>query len=175
MKGIRNILLLLLFSFLLSGVAFYDAKPDGTTTESREAILNNLVVHEGMTWEIGTEIPLGDKMICSIYSANKTGIAVFDKQENGRYKWQSCSYVQRGVDYPLRDSVIADGEVYHLFMQNRHGAETLEVIYTETGTGKKVEHQFDVSETDLVYNPSVFNSCRVEYNYYDAEGNALFD
>ena len=95
MKGIRNILLLLLISLLLSGVAFYDAQPDGTTTESREDILNHLDVHEGMTWRIRTEIPLGDKMICSIYSEHKNGIAVFRKQENGTYKWQSCSYIQR--------------------------------------------------------------------------------
>ena len=64
----------MIFSLLLSGIAFYDAQPDGLTTESREEILNNLDVYEGMTWKICTEIPLGDKMICSIYSEQKNGI-----------------------------------------------------------------------------------------------------
>ena len=175
MKGIRNILLLLLFSLLLSGVAFYDAQPDGTTTESREDILNHLDVYEGMTWRIRTEIPLGDKMICSIYSEQKNGIAVFEKQENGRYNWQGCSYMQRGSDYPLWDSVITDGEVYNLFMLNRDEAATMKVVYTEHGSGEQKTYQFDVTETDLVYTPVIFNSCQVDYNYYDADGNALFD
>ena len=175
MKGIRNILLLLLISLLLSGVAFYDAQPDGITTESREDILNQLDVHEGMTWRIRTEIPLGDKMICSIYSEHKNGIAVFRKQENGTYKWQGCSYIQRPNSYPLWDNLITERESYHLFLLDRDDAAMLEVIYTETGTNNRKVSRFDVSDTDLVYDPFVFNSCQIEYNYYDAEGNPLFE
>ena len=51
----------------------------------------------------------------------------------------------------------------------------LEVIYTETGTNNRKVSRFDVSDTDLVYDPFVFNSCQIEYNYYDAEGNPLFE
>ena len=151
----------------------FGRNPRGTISSLK--ILNHLDVYEGMTWRIRTEIPLGDKMICSIYSEYNNGIAVFEKQENGRYKWQGCSYMQRGSDYPLWDSVITDGEVYNLFMLNRDEAATMKVVYTEHGSGEQKTYQFDVTETDLVYTPSVFNSCQVDYNYYDADGNALFD
>jgi hypothetical protein len=83
--------------------------------------------------------------------------------------------MQRGSDYPLWDSVIIDGEVYNLFMLNRDEAATMKVVYTEHGSGEQKTYQFDVTETDLVYTPVIFNSCQVDYNYYDADGNALFD
>ncbi len=173
MKGIRNILLLLMFSLLLSGIAFYDARPDGRTTESREEILNN--IDEKTVWEIRTEISIAETIVCSIYSEDKYGIIVFREQDNGKYKWQQRSSMRREAGYPLFTSIIADVEVYNFFMLNRDEAVTLEVIYTEHGSGKQKSYRFDVTETDLVYTPAVFNSCHVEYNYYDAEGNALFD
>lgn len=175
MKGIRNIVLLLILSLLLSGIAFYDAQPDGRTKESREEILNNLDVHEGMVWEICTEIPLDETIVCSIYSKDKYGIAVFKEQENGKYKWQGCSYISRQSNYPLWDNVLDNDTSYHLFLLNREDAVTLEVIYTQTGTNERKVSRFDVSNTDLVYDPFVFSSCQIEYNYYDAEGNLLFE
>ena len=176
MKGIRNILLLLLFSLLLSGVAFYDAQPDGTTTESREAILNNLDVHEGMTWRIRTEIPLGDKMICSIYSEYKKGIAVFEKQENGRYKWQSCSYLHRDQEGGLRDSVYTDGNWYDFYFLDNIEAVVFKCSYESMNTHEVKDYQYDVSNTDLVYCPDPeYKDFIIHFNWYDADGNALFD
>ena len=113
------------------------AQPDGSTKESREQLLNNLDVHAGMAWNIRTEIPLDGALVCSIYSEHKNGIAVFVEQENGKYKWQGCSYIQRGIDYPLFDSVIADGEVYNFFLLDRDEAAALEVIYTQTESGEQ--------------------------------------
>ena len=173
MKGIRNIVLLLILSLLLSGIAFYDAQPDGRTTESREEILNNL--DEKTVWDIRTEIPIEETIVCSIYSDDKYGIVVFREQDNGKYKWQHFSSRRREAAYPLCTSASAGGEVYHFFMLNRDEAVALEVIYTQTGSGKQKSYQFDITETDLVYTPSVFNSCQIECNYYDAEGNLLFD
>lgn len=111
---------------VITGLYYFNLSPKGTTTESREEILN-ATLSTGTNWAIATETEIEGYIICAAYSTDdKVSLAIFD--ENGGYMFQSST--NRNSEEIIVSNVFIDQEIYDLVWFNGARTEYAELLYT---------------------------------------------
>jgi len=142
--------------------------PDGKTIESREEILDN-AISKGGSWSIAKEIEIDGYIISAAYSTdNKSTIAVFKPESNGRYKFSTST--NRTSDEIIVGGAIINGAWYDLIWFNGAQTEYAEIIYTINGKESK-PLRYDTTDMDVIYNKITEKDYSMEVYYYDSEGN----
>lgn len=118
-KKIGIVFGVLIILFLAYSAWNYFGKPDGSTVQSREELLEN--IPKGTDWKIAKETEFKNYIISGMYSSDgKSGIAVFEPLDNGNYKMSSRE--RRENDEIIISGYIIDGTWYDLVWFN--GAQT---------------------------------------------------
>ncbi len=148
------------------GTLIYN-KPDGSTTDSREQLLENLP--RGIDWKISTETELSGHIISGIYSRdNKSGIAVF--MPNGEEKYRLLARQWRDSDDIIISNFYIEDVWYDVVWFNGAKTDYAEITYTFNGnTMEPVIHNSENME--LFINPAPSNDYSLNVVYYDSEGN----
>lgn len=159
--GILIILCLAYFSWN------YFNKPDGSSIQSREELLEN--IPKGTDWKIVKETELKNHIISGMHSSDgKSGIAVFEPLGNGKYKMSSREW--REDDEIIISGYIIDGTWYDLVWFNGAQTKYAEIIYTIDGVAQDpILH--DSTEMNIFINEAPSNDYRISVNYYDENGN----
>ena len=90
----------------------FTLSPQGTTTESREEILNT-TISTGTNWTIATETEIEGHIISAAYSTdNKVSLAIFKPAENGGYEFQTST--NRNADEIIISNVVFNQNTYYL-------------------------------------------------------------
>jgi len=145
----------------------YCMRPDGSTMESREKMLNDLP--KGTNWTIATERLLDGYLITGIVSDNgKAGIAVFEPRGNGKYKLQTSYH--RNQDDIIIGGVMIEEEWYDLIWFNGVQTERAEVTYTVTNEASQSTVYLSDNDT-IICSPTPFKEYTLHVTYYDSEGN----
>lgn len=140
----------LLAVILCARELYYITRPDGSTAEIREEMINGFT-HK---WEIVTESELNGYILCGIYSEDRmNGIAVFEPVGDGKYKLVSKDY--RESDEIVVTSTLIDGEMYTLVWFN----------------GEKGNAVHNHIKPDGQTQTVVFDAENVKIVYYDDDGN----
>lgn len=157
------------FVFIILSIFFStQSKPDGSSIESRELILNKLSKINGNT-HISYEIQIDEYIVSGyISSNNKLGLAIFEPQGNGKYKFQT--YYLRDKDELIHRNVIINQKFYDLFWANKADLDYAEITYI---TSNKSEETFKLDATDnkIIYKEAPSNDYAVEYVFVDTNGN----
>ena len=148
------------------GAYRYYSKPNGSTVESREELLNS--TSEGIKWKIAQEQKLEDYLVSSIYSSTKSGIAVF--KANGDEKYKLAFKKWGNSDEIVTYELIIGEEWYDLIWFN--GAETAyaEIIYSVDGAENE-PIIFDVSDMRVICSKAPAKDYILTVRYYDNDGN----
>ncbi len=148
------------------GISIYN-KPDGSTPDSREKMLENLP--RGIGWQIAAETEESGHIISGIYSRdNKSGIAVFTP--NGEEKYRLLARQWRDRDDIIISNFVIDNVWYDVVWFN--GAKTDYAEITYTYDGKKHKPIIHNSENmEIFINPAPADSYSINVVYYDDEGN----
>ena len=143
------------------------SKPDGTTIESREELLENLP--RGWDWKISTEAKIGNNIISGIYSRdNKSGIAVF--VPNGDVKYRLLARQWRDSDDIIISNFIVDNIWYDIIWFNGAKTDYAEITYTYDGESQKpIIH--NTKGMEIFINPAPANDYSLNVVYYDEYGN----
>ena len=97
---------ILIIPFVAYSAWNYFGKPDGSTVQSREELLEN--IPKGTDWKIAKETEFQNYIISGMYSSDgKSGIAVFEPLDNGKYKMSSREW--REDDEIIISGYIIDG------------------------------------------------------------------
>ena len=159
--GILIILFLAYFSWN------YFNKPDGSSIQSREELLEN--IPKGTEWKIVKETELKNYIISCMYSSDgKSGIAVFEPLGNEKYKMSSREW--RESDEIIISGYIIDGTWYDLVWFNGAQTKYAEIIYTIDDVEQEpILH--DTNEMDIFINEAPSNDYSIRVIYYDEDGN----
>ncbi len=141
---------------------------DGKTIESREELLDN-AISTGESWSIAKEIEIDGYIISAAYSTdNKSTIAVFKPELNGRYEFSTST--NRNSDEIIIGGAIINEDWYDLIWFNGAQTEYAEIIYTINGKESK-PLRYDTTDMDIIYNKNAEKDYSMEVYYYDSEGN----
>ena len=164
--GIGYIIALSLLLLTFSVISLSN-KPDGSTLESREQLLENLP--RGFDWKIASETELSRHIVSGIYSRdNKSGIAIF--MPNGDKKYRLLARQWRDTDDIIISNFVVDNIWYDIIWFN--GAKTDYAEITYTYGGKKQEPIIHNSKgMEIFINPAPSNDYALDVVYYDSEGN----
>ena len=145
----------------------YFSKPDGSTVQSREELLEN--IPKGTEWKIAKETEFKNYIISGTYSSDgKCGLAVFEALGDGKYKLFSREW--RENDRIIISGYTIDGTWYDLVWFNGAQTEYAEVIYTVDGEVQDpIIH--DTKEMDIFINEAPSKDYRISVVYYDGNGN----
>jgi len=162
--GIGYIIVLSIFFIT---VISFNGKPDGSTLESREQLLESLP--RGFKWKIALETELGNHIVSGIYSCdNKSGIALF--MPNGDKKYRLLARQWRDTDDIIISNFVVDNVWYDIVWFNGAQTEYAEITYTYDG--KKHEPIIHNSkEMEIFINPAPSSDYAMNVVYYDNEGN----
>jgi len=143
------------------------AKPDGTTVESREELLETLP--RGWDWKISTETKVGNNIISGIYSSdNKSGIAVFVPKGDRGYRLLARQW--RDTKDIIISQFVIDSVWYDVIWFNGEKTDHAEIIYTYDGkTQEPIIH--NSKEMEIFVNPAPENDYAMKVAYYDEAGN----
>ena len=166
-RKIGIILAVLIILFLGYSTWNYLGKPDGSTIQSREELLAN--IPKGTAWKIAKETEFKNYIISGMYSSDgKSGIAVFEPLDNGKYKMSSREW--RENDEIIISGYIIDGTWYDLVWFNGAQTEHAEVIYTiDDVVQDPIIH--DTKEMNIFINEAPSKDYRINVVYYDGTGN----
>ena len=159
---------ILIILFLAYSAWTYFSKPDGSTVQSREELLEN--IPKGTDWKIAKETEFKNYIISGMYSSDgKSGIAVFEPLDNGKYKMSSREW--RENDEIIISGYIIDGIWYDLVWFNGAQTEYAEIIYTIDG---EVQEPVvcDTRDMNILVNESPAKDYSMSVVYYDENGNA---
>lgn len=166
-KKIGIVIGILIILFLAYSAWSYFSRPDGSSVQSREELLEN--IPNGTKWKITKETELKNYIISGMYSADgKSGIAVFEPLGNGKYKMSSREW--RENDEIIISGYIIDGTWYDLVWFNGVKTEYAEIIYTIDDVEQEpIIH--DAKEMDIFINASPAKDYSISVIYYDEDGN----
>lgn len=169
-RGMKNKVWIALAIIILAvlGYAAYQhsQQPDGSTVESREAILRN--APKKIEWHIAQEEEIAGCLLSCIYSDNKAGIAVFEPAGNGKYQLFSLDW--RDIDDIVITQFVADGELYDVVWFNGAATSYAELTYT-VDANKEKPMVFDTSDMPIIYTKAPAGNYALEVKYYDDAGN----
>ncbi len=142
-------------------------KPDGSTLESREKLLESLP--RGIGWKIATEAECENHIISGIYSRdNKSGIAVFTPRIEEGYRLLARQWCDSD-DIMIANFVI-ENVWYDVIWFNGAKTEYAEITYTYDGVAQeRIIHPAKGMEIFICPAPSENYSLHVAY--YDDAGN----
>lgn len=160
---VSAILIILLVSFFAMR-----SHPDGSTMESRELRLSELSKLDGNA-HISCEIEI-DGYIVSGYNSsnNKYGLAIFEPQGDGKYKFQTN--ITRESDELAFMTAIINQKSYNLFWANKADLDYAEITYTLSGmVGETVK--LDAKNNVIIYTVAPAKDFSVKYCFVDKNGN----
>lgn len=112
------------------GAIQYFNRPDGSTLESREELLQER--SKGKLWLISVEQKTDNYIISGIYSGyDESGLAVFEPKGIGKYKLQTRVF--RDNDRIITTSSYIGGQWYDIVWFNGAKTEYAEITYTLDG------------------------------------------
>lgn len=153
--------------FLAYSAWNYFGKPDGRTVQSREELLEN--IPKGTDWKIAKETEFKNHIISGMNSSDgKSGIAVFEPFDNGKYKMSSREW--RENDEIIISGYIIDGIWYDLIWFNGAQTEYAEIIYTIDGEEQE-PIVCDTKNLDILIQESPEKDYMLSVIYYDENGN----
>lgn len=157
------ILIVLLASFFAMR-----SRPDCSTLESRELRLSELSNLDGDT-HISCEIEIDGYIVSGYSSSNhKYGLAIFEPQGNGKYKFQTNS--TRENDELVFMTAIINQKSYNLFWANKADLDYAEITYTLSGmVGETVK--LDAKDNIIIYTEAPAKDFSVKYCFVDKNGN----
>jgi len=158
------------FVFIVLLLAFFSTQsnPDGSTTESRELILNKLSKINGNA-HISCEIKIDDYIVSGyISSNNKHGLAIFEPEGNGKYRFQT-NYL-REKDELVYGNIIINQKFYDLFWANKVDIDYVEITYI-VSNGSEETLKLDATDNKIIYKEAPSKDYSVEYVFVDANGN----
>ncbi len=166
-KKIGIVFGILIILFLAYSLWSYFSKPDGSSVQSREELLEN--IPNGTEWKIEKETEFKNYIISGMYSSDgKSGIAVFEPLANGKYKISLREW--RENDEIIISGYIIDGTWYDLVWFNGAQTEYAEIIYTIDDVAQEpIIH--DAKEMDIFINESPAKDYSISVIYYDGTGN----
>ncbi len=165
---IISILVAVLVVGMWIGYNTFNQFPDGRTTESREEQLANKM--KGTVWKIAVEQEIENFMVCGIYSGSneKAGIAIFEEQKNGNYKFVSRK-IQNNSDVIITGFSYKGEKWYDIAWFNGAATKYAEMTYT---IGDKVlPYKFETDKSALIYNSTDAKEYTLDVAYYDNDGN----
>lgn len=156
---------MLILSVAFISFFFQQCKLDGSTLESRELQLNQS--DNGI--HIASEIKIDEHIVSGIIDANnKYGLAIFEPEDNDKYKLQTRSL--RDNSEIIIEHTIVNETDYDLFWYNQADLDYAKVTYTVQG--KKLEPiKLDVRENKILYHKAPSNDYSVDVSFYDSKGN----
>ncbi len=160
---VGTIFIVLLASFFLMRI-----RPDGSTLKSRELQLSELSKLDGDVY-ISNEIEI-DGYIVSGYSSsiNKYGLAIYEPQGYGKYKFQTS--ITRENDELIFMNTIIKQKSYNLFWANKADLDYAEITYTPSGmVGETVK--LDAKNNVIIYTEAPVKDFSVKYCFVDKNGN----
>ena len=145
------------------GFSMYTGALDGSTSESREEILNQAIIGA----HIVTEEEIDGYVVCGITTdSGEYGLAVFEPDDGG---FNLQTHFLRSADRGVIGSAEIDGRSYDLFWRNRYDLERAEITYT-SGGGRDVK-TLDATENRILCSESPSGNYTVSVRFYDVEGN----
>lgn len=156
--------------FIVLLLAFFtmQSNPNGSTVESREMILNKLNNIDGNA-HIGSEIKIDDYIVSGyISSNNKHGLAIFEPQGNGKYRFQTNFL--REKDELVYGNIIINQKFYDLFWANKADLDYAEISYIVSNKPEE-NLKLDATDNKIIYMEAPSNDYAVEYVFVDTNGN----
>ena len=164
---------IIVFAIILAVMVFIGAfhyfdRPDGSTLESREELLQER--SKGKLWLISVEQKIDNYIISGIYSGyDESGLAVFEPKGNGKYKLQTRVF--RDNDRIITTSSYIAGQWYDIVWFNGAKTDYAEVTYTLDGVKQDpIIHNSKGMEIFIHPTPTN-NEYGINVVYYDSEGN----
>lgn len=148
-------------------VLWYCMRPDGSTMESREKMLDR--IQEGHHWTILTERLVEDYLVTGAVSDHgEVSIAVFVPRGNGKYRLQTRTCRDR-KDIVISGSIIDDTWYNFIWFQ---GAQTERVEVTYTVPNEASESTVYLTDNStIICSPTHFKDYTLHVTYYDNAGN----
>jgi hypothetical protein len=164
-KYIFAIAAILILSIVFISFFFQQSKLDGSTLESRELRLNRS--DNGI--HIASEIKIDEHIISGVIDANnKYGLAIFEPEDNHKYKLQTRFLRDNGEI--IIEHTIVNETGYDLFWYNQADLDYAKITYTVQG--KKLEPiKLDAGENKILSYKAPSNDYSVEVTFYDTQGN----
>ena len=171
MKHIRKILgvfatigLIIIIAFMITRTS--NGKFDGSTKESREAILS---ANDGIRdWKILNELEVENYLICAIASEEQCELAIFESLKDGNYGYITSTKDTKGdvISIPVRLNDIC----YLLAYSDIPNPDRAEITFTVDGVANEPVILDATSKTILVTElPD--RDFEYEIRYFDTDGN----
>lgn len=144
------------------------SRPDGSTLESRELRLSELSKLDGDA-HISYEVEIDGYIVSGYTSSNhKHGLAIFEPQGDGKYKFQTN--VTRENDELVFMTAIINQKSYDLFWADKVDLDYAEITYTLSGVvGETVK--LNAKDNSIIYTEAPAKDYSVEYCFVDKSGN----
>lgn len=157
----------ILIVFIISFFAIR-SHPDSSTLKSREQRLSELSKLDGDA-HISCEIEI-DGYIVSGYNSsnNKHGLAIFEPQGDGKYKFQMN--VTRQNDELVFLGTTINQKSYDLFWADKENLDYAEITYTLSGLVQETL-KLDAKDNAIIYMKPPAKDYSVEYCVVDKNGN----
>ncbi|ACV64140.1 hypothetical protein Dtox_3416 [Desulfofarcimen acetoxidans DSM 771] len=164
-KYIFAVAAILILSVVFISFFFQQSKLDGSTLESRELRLNQ----SDNRIHIASEIKIDEHIISGIIDANnKYGLAIFEPEDNNKYKLQTISLRDNGEI--ITEHTVINGTGYDLFWYSQAELDYAKVTYAVQG--KKLEPiKLDARENKILYYKAPSNDYSVKVAFCDNQGN----
>lgn len=168
MKQIMKIVLMILLCIGVALAVPYLNQPNANTREGREQILQEM--REDLQWKIHSETLIEGMIVCAIYTEQYDGLAFFEQEDDGNYKWQCTSWGYKGQE--IDKVAFVNSQTYAIHWLNCEDAERLEIVF-EHDSGMTEKMQFDVSDEKIIWYVSPSSSYSYTTTYYDENGNII--
>ncbi len=159
-------LAIIILAFLSYAAYQHSQQPDGSTVESREAILR--AAPKKIEWRIAREEEIAGHLLSCVYSSTKAGIAVFEPAGNDKYQLVSIDW--RDIEDIIITQLVADGEWYDVVWFNGAATSYAELTYT-IDANKEKPLIFDTSDMPIICTKAPDGDYSLEVKYYDDAGN----
>ncbi len=164
----RNAAICLIAAGCLAGILIWQhTKPNGSTTESREELLN-AALSKGEDWTIVRETEVEEHLVCGACSAdNRAAIVVFEPSGNGKYVFSTATCGDRKA--VLFGGAVLNGDWYDLAWFCGEQTEYAEILYSVGGAAEPAL-RYDTSNMEVLYHRNPKKEYSVRVCYYDAVG-----
>ena len=165
--------LVIIIVLCLAAVAFIVYGPeDGRTMESRAKMIDS---ENDIEWQIVEERNIEGYIVSGITCGQKEGIAVFEPEENGKYRFLGATFVEPGS--VVRETFLLagrSGKSIHVFWLNREDLDYAEITVAVNGKNPTTE-KYDLSESALIYTSVDADYYSLDVAYYDKNGNVVIN
>lgn len=140
---------------------------DGKTMESRATMIESDI---GAEWMIVEERDIEGYIISGITCGQKDGIAVFEPEENGTYRYQGATFDEPGNI--VKEMFFADDKSVHVFWVNRKDLDYAEISIAINGKNPTMQ-KYNLADSALIYISVDAGYYVLDVTYYDKNGNVV--